>query len=314
MGYLLRDYDFLDILKKFRQLNYGWLSLALILLLSSHWVRAYRWKTMLEALGYKVSTRSTFYSLMVGYLINLLIPRMGEISRCGFLRKSDGVPFSKSFGTVVSERILDVLLLAASIMLMLFLESQKLYNYFYGIFLEKIESVNSLIIPAISLLIVGLLAAFVILKNLKKVIGENRFLKLKSKLRELIDGLLSIRKVKSPMAFVAQTLLIWIFYFLMTYIMIVAFPSTQNLGLLAGFTTFVIGGIGMAAPIQGGIGTYHLMTSGALAFYEIDKEAGITFATLVHAFFTITVLVIGAASLLLGSFKKRSDARPSGIS
>ena len=265
--------------------------------------RAYRWNLLLEPLGYKPPLQKTFYSLMTGYLANLAFPRLGEVTRCGSLSKAESIPFDELLGTVIVERVIDVLSLLVCILITTIIEFKRLGNFLRsGILdpiLHKLRVVLSfpIIIVAIVILIVFAFLFFQYLNKKKnKKQGKNKIANL---VKGIVAGIVSVRKLKRPWAFVFHSVFIWLLYYLSVYVALFALPSTSNLDLGAALFLLVAGGLGMSAPVQGGIGAYHLLVSQGLVLYGLTQQDGLAFATLLHGLQIVLIVLLGSISLLL---------------
>jgi len=294
-----RNQSFGSVFDKVKEANWYWMALSVVLSILALISRAMRWKQLIQSLGYEPRLKSTFNALMFGYLANLAIPRLGEVSRCGSLGKTEKIPFDKLFGTVILERLSDVLMLLLSIIVVAFLEFDHIGGFmnttFFIPLLEKMQSATSLIFTLIVLAIIGVFG----LVYLFKMQNAPAFI---VKARKLIkgfgEGFASIAKLENKLLFVGHTFFIWIMYWLMTYSCFFALNTTSGLDLMAGLFIMVIGGIGMTAPVQGGIGAYHLLVSKALLIYGLSEMDGIVFATLVHITQTLLLIVLGGASMI----------------
>jgi uncharacterized protein (TIRG00374 family) len=275
--------------------------------------RAYRWKLLIEPLGYSPLLKRTFYALMVGYFANLAFPRLGEITRCGSLNKTDSIPFGSLLGTVIVERTVDVISLLICIILTAIVEYKRLGNYLtYKIINPtvvklKYSLTSPIVIIAVILLIVfGFLTVRYLKKRDKKTgkeTGVSHFIK------ELIKGLKSITYLKRPWEFIFHSVLIWGLYFFGAYISFFALPTT-HLGLGAALFILTLGGLAMSAPVQGGIGVYHLLVSEGLMLYGLSYQDGLVFATLVHATQTAVFVLFGSISLFLLFLENKKSHKP----
>jgi hypothetical protein len=245
---------------------------------------------------------------MVGYFANLLVPRMGEVTRCAILKKTDNIPIPASLGNVISERILDLMILILIIVSTIVIEFSTLKDFIYDQFDAAYRSFNLqsfLIGFGLILLIFGIGGVFIIQKkSYIKSLGVYK--KIRPFAFELIGGLNSILKIKEKFKFFASTVIIWILYYSMSYIMVFSFPGTSGLGLAAGLSILMAGGLGMTAPVQGGIGTYHAFVSGVLLLYGISKEDGVLFATLLHTSQFISILFFGGLSFITSLFLNKN--------
>ncbi|AFK02004.1 hypothetical protein Emtol_0853 [Emticicia oligotrophica DSM 17448] len=298
--FTFKNIDLHTLWEKIKQADYRWVALSAVLALVAHWSRAYRWVLMLEPMGYRPSVFRTTLAVLVGYGANLIFPRAGEVARCGTLNKLEGIPFEKSFGAVIAERLIDVLVLLVLIFLNLILEFDRLKEVFFNFFGEKFK--NPLLIGAYAVIGILLLitAYFVFKKNQTKIEQNAFYQKIAKVIGGFASGFLSVRNLKNPTAFLFHTALIWVMYFIMTYVLFFALPETANLSPIAALTIFVMGTIGMAAPTQGGIGSYHFLVGSIVVLYGLSQQDGITLATFLHAMQgMVFVAIFGIIAFLL---------------
>jgi hypothetical protein len=301
--YLYKDIDFSDMLVRFRKADLRWVYLSVTLAILSHVLRAYRWNMLLEPMGYHLKTSRTFLAVMVGYLANFVVPRMGEISRCGILKNTDAVPVSKGIGSVVTERIIDLLCLITIIFITLILEFDRFSAFLIDLIAQKTEGIQAnyvtLLLLGFFVLAIGALIIYIIKINHHKLKSNLLYNKLIAFMRQLVEGIMSIRNLKKPALFWFATFFIWVLYYLMTYVVVFSLEETSNLGILAGFTMLVLGGIGMAAPVQGGIGAFHYLMSAGLLLYGVPENDGIFFAFLVHTTNSLAIMLVGIISFFI---------------
>lgn len=293
------------LLETWKAADKGWLIVMAVVAMISHLLRAERWRMLLEPSGYTTKLRDSFLSLMVGYLVNLVIPRGGEVSRCYNLYKLDNTPVEMSFGTVVVERIVDLVCLLSLIVLAFVVESDKLFAFMNTLPISIGGSSS-----AFTLLAIGIAALLVIALIVFWLIKRN------NKLRAFFartwqgfkDGFLSIFKLKNKGLFIFYSICIWALYFLMSYTVILAFPETRHLGVEAVLSLFAIGSIAMAAPLPGGTGSYHVLVPQGLVFlYAIPQPDAVAFTFIFHGWQTAILIAGGALSLIVTSIilKKR---------
>lgn len=289
-----------DYLKEAWQVaDKGWLLAMAVVALASHVIRAERWRMLMVPSGHHSKLSHSFYSLMVGYLVNLVIPRGGEVSRCYNLYKLDKTPVQISFGTVVSERVIDLICLLILIGISFAVEAEKLFSFIETLPIgagSESGGVSMVLIILGGLVVLGVIA-FLILRKNKKVreFAAKTYAGFK-------DGLLSVFRLKNKKLFITYSVLIWILYFLMSYTVVKAFPSTSGLGINAVLSLFAIGAIAMAAPLPGGTGAYHVLVPQGLVFlYNINKADAIAFTFVFHGWQTLIMIIGGAISLLITS-------------
>lgn len=307
MWYVFKDMDLAAMWAKFQNANHSWLILVAIFTIIAAWSRAYRWNMLLEPVGYKPSAFNSTVAVFTGYFANQLIPRAGEVTRCGTLNRLEKVPVNVSFGTVVAERVFDVVSLLLLIGLAFVLEFGRLSDFFMSLFGEKLGlgqeggSNRIVLLAGVGVIGIGLAVAawWFYRKNAERLRQNALFAKIEGFVLGLVDGLLSIRKLRSPMAFVFHTVLIWVMYFLSSYVCFFVLPESSGLSLLAGLTILIMGGLGMSAPVQGGIGPYHILVSSALVLYGLSKENGLALATYIHGTQMILMLILGGISFII---------------
>ncbi len=287
-----------------------WIALSLALSLLALFSRSYRWNLLIHPLGFRPKLINTFHSLMIGYFANLAIPRIGEISRCAALTKAENVPFEKLIGTVIAERISDVVMLMITILLVLSIEYDNLQGFLNEhFFLPAIVAFKNSALLFLVIAVLAITAFFVFIRQVRKNKKNPLLNKIKTITVGIVDGLKSIRTMNNRGEFLFHTIFIWLMYFLMTYVSFFALQSTAGLDMKAGVLIMVIGGIAMSAPVQGGIGTYHFLVSQALLLYGVVNADGIVFATMVHTWQIIMSVVFGLIGwLVIFVFQKKKVA------
>jgi len=295
------------------EVNYFWIVVSIFLGLLSHISRTLRWNLIIEPLGHKPRTLNTFLAVMIGYLMNLALPRMGEISRCGVLSRYEKIPFTKLIGTVVLERLIDVLVLLLLLVVVIITQFGKVVE-----FLNNNPEVQSRIGKIIHspILPISLVSIFLITWLTRhKIKGSGAVKKLIGILNQFAEGFKSIRNIQNKGAFIFHSFFIWLLYYLMFYCVFFSFEFTSNLTPLAGLTAFVFGSFGMIAPVQGGMGAWHFMVIEGLALYGVDKADGKVFALVAHGTTTIMLIIFGLISLLVLPFvNERIERREKAMS
>jgi glycosyltransferase 2 family protein len=314
MWYALRGISFGLVMEQLGEANYLWLALGLLLAVGSYLSRAYRWRMQFYPLGHQISLKSATTALMIGYLANLVLPRMGEVMRCSILRRNEGIPLEASFGTVITERIIDLMLLLSLIGLTLVIEFERLSGFFWGLFSERYTAVTAhmdqVYIAGAILLVLVLAGVFLLIRYLHKLREYALFNRITGVLRGLAAGVMSIQNIENKGAFLLHTGLIWGGYFLTTYLFLFTLPATATLGPAAALAIVAIGGLGMAAPVQGGIGVFHLLVSSSLLLYGLTKESGMAYALLLHTSQTLLVVLMGGISFLVSMAQPTFQAKP----
>lgn len=298
--FAFKNVDFTEFWHKAQLVNYWWVLASICLSYLSYVLRSYRWNLLLKPLGYThLTTNRTNVAVLIGYLANLAFPRLGEVTRCGILKRNENVAMASSFGSVITERIIDVITLLFLILFTLLIEYDTLITFFSDTF-SGIKNIEGLAWKAGIILVVALILAGVLVFVAIRMGG--RF---KALARQLLEGMLSLRKVQNFPAFIISTLLLWVVYYYMSYIIVFALPETSVLTWQAGVMLLVTSGIALAIPVQGGFGTYHTMVSGMLLFYGIDKTTGVFFATLLHTSQVIAIAVFGGVAVVVSLFLKK---------
>jgi len=255
---------------------------------------------LIRPMGYTVSLANAFLTLMLGYFANLGLPRIGEFLRPGALAKYENIPIEKLIGTVFVERVIDVLCLLGIIFLSLVLEfklisdfilsNQKISHFLSNIFTNPLFWIIS------AIAIVG----GIYLLRQPKVQKHPIFIKIKGLILGFLEGIKSIFKLKRPFLFISFSIIIWISYYLMTYLCFNAFIPTEHLGLKAGLIVFTLGTLGIVVPFPGGMGSYHFLLGEGLKIYGISAGDSFSFANII--FFSIQIfsnIFIGIIAIIL---------------
>jgi uncharacterized protein (TIRG00374 family) len=270
----------------FKEANYGWIFLGLFFGILSHLSRAYRWKFMLEPLGFKPKFVNSVLAVLVGYLVNLALPRAGEISRATVMANYEKIPFEKGFGTIVAERIADLIMMLAIVAITLFVQ----FDFIYELLTKNFDPTKIGI--ALAVLIIG----FYIFTTIVKKATSGFLLKIKTFVSGLLEGVTSIFKMKNKWAFIFHTVFIWTMYVAMFWATI---PAIEGLnvpfgGILIGF---IAGGFSIAAT-NGGIGLYPIAVAGALALFDVPTEPATAFGWIMWTAQTAMIVVFGGLAFL----------------
>lgn len=277
-----------EIKNHFRNANYGFVALSVIFGILSNLSRAYRWNFMLAPLGYKPKFKNNVMAVYITYLMNLFIPRSGEVSRALVINKYEDVPFDKAFGTIISERVADFIILLTLIAITLFLQ----FNLLAGYLSENINPLKVYIGVTVLIVLAGIL--FLYLKKSQSRLS----IKIWKFLTGLKEGILSIFKMRQKGAFIFHTLFIWVMYLAMFYTMVFALEETSTISLAAVITSFVVGSITIAFT-NGGFGSFPFFIAGVLLLFNVPETAGTAFGWLVWSSQTIVVILFGGLSFLL---------------
>lgn len=291
--------DIADIKLAFSETNYFYIVLSAFFGLLSHASRAWRWKYPLKELGYQPQFLNGFYTVMIGYFANMGIPRSGEIMRCGLMAKYENIPFNKLVGTVIAERVADLLILVSFIFLVIVLQFEKLSAYLVELGIMDKFSLQKMLIYFGILLIVGVAGLMILRKSNNKII-----LKIKGFLEGIFEGLKTIVTMKDKWLFIGHTIFIWLMYVVMFYVTFYSLPSIENVPFSGIITAFVIGGISITVT-NGGIGAYPLGMASVLALYGVAESTGYAFGWAVWTGQTAMLVLGGLASaILLPRFNK----------
>lgn len=304
--WVYKDFDFSRVGEVLEHgMNYWWMLLTLVFGVFSHVLRGWRWKQTLAPLGAYPKTSDCVNAIFVSYAANLVIPRVGEISRCGILSKYDNVSFSKSLGTVVTERLIDTLCVALITGLTLVLQ-MKVFKSFFAETGTDLSSVTHLFTTA-GFYIILLCAVGVIILLYYLLRTLSFFEKVKGVALNIWEGILSLKNVKNKPLFVLYTFLIWLFYFLQFYLSFYCFGFSSNLGIEAGLVMFVVGSIAVVVPTPNGAGPWHFAVISMMMLYGVSKtDAGI-FALLVHGIQTFLIILLGIYGVTALSFTNKKQ-------
>lgn len=294
----LSPQDKKDIVSSFRSANYWWVALSLVFGILSHFSRAYRWKYLFEPLGYKPRFANNFMTVLMAYLINLAMPRAGDVARGTAISRYEKIPFEKAMGTIVAERIADIILLFFIIGIAFISQAELIKSYLFK------DGTSSTIISIVLLIIIGI-TGLISLKLIQRA-KRGFLLKIKGFVNGLIEGVISIFKMKNKWLFIFHTIFIWVMYITMFYVVTFAFPETSNLPFSAIIVGFVVGGLSMALT-NGGLGTYPVFVAGALALYGVAENPANAFGWIMWTAQTLMVVVFGGLSMLFLPIYNRND-------
>jgi len=277
-------------------MNWWWMLLSLFFGIMSHVVRGIRWKMTLVALGESPRTSNCINAVFVSYAANLVLPRVGEVSRCGVLSKYDGISFSKSLGTVVSERMIDALCVALITAVAMFTQMSTFTNFFAATGTNISSFTDLLTSVQFYIVLVSIIGVIILLYFLVRTLSF--FEKVKGIALNIWAGIISLRRVKNMPLFILYTILIWGCYFLQFYITFYCFGFSAHLGILAGLVMFVGGTIAVIVPTPNGAGPWHFAVISMMVLYGVNQTDAGAFALIVHSIQTLLVIVLGVYGLL----------------
>ena len=290
LGILLIYYSYInttpleriEIYSSMKSADYKFVLLSICLGILSHLSRSIRWQSMLKPLGYKIKISNSIMSVLIAFLSNLGMPRSGEFLRASSLSYYEKIPFEKSFGTIVTERIIDVIILIGLLLCGVMISSK--------IGIPKLSISNELILSITSLITLLSIVYYVISKTNFK----NKF---KIFISGLKKGILSVSKINNKPLFVFHSLFIWICYFLMFYVVKFSLPETYDLGFEPLFIAFLAGAMAMALT-NGGIGVYPLAIAAVISQYEISYESALALGWIVWTSQTLMIITFGSLSFV----------------
>ena len=291
--WMYRDFDFSEIKRIFlHEMNVWWLGASLIPITLSHVLRGLRWLITLEPLGYRPKNGDSIDSIFVAYAANVLVPRVGEVSRCAVLTKYDKVPFSKALGTLVAERLVDMLLVLLFVGVMLLTQ----LPVFASLFAEtgtNSFSLGELLTAPKTYIILGVVAVGAVLLWLW-LRNTMLYAKMKQMVRGFVDGLLSLRTMQRKGLFALYTIGIWVGYFLEFYVAFFCFPFTAQLTVVQALVIFAAISLAIIIPTPNGAGPWHFVVISMMTLYGVSQTDASSFALIVHTFQTLGVIMLGA--------------------
>lgn len=307
-----RKLDLTQVWSDIENASYIWVLYSLVAVLLSHIVRSLRWNMLINSMGYKTRLWTTFYSLMIGYMANTAVPRMGEFARCGVLSKKEKIPFNALFGTVISERLLDMLMLLLIIFFVIFFQINLVGEYVSNTFSPILQNLSNnvwvIVLVAGGILVLFVVTIWLLYRYRASIKKLSFYGRIRLFLDGLWDGIKTVLKLKQKFLFVVYTILIWFLYAVMVYFPVKMLPETAFLNFGDALTLLGIGSLGIVAPVPGGIGAYHFIIKSLLhEVYGIDAVAAGSFAAITHAGQTLLNLGVGGFSYLMIMFLSKKQ-------
>lgn len=295
----LKGLDFKVIQKSLSKANYWWVAFAACFGIAAYWFRAIRWNLMLEPMGYNISNSNALWSISFGYLMNLTIPRSGEVARATALYGVEKVPVDQSFGTIILERVVDLVCMLCFLGLTLIFKGDVISSVYKN---SGADFNPNKIFFIIGILFVGAILFFIFKKRLAKVPVLDKIIKF---IDGILDGLTSIFKLKQKGKFILYTIGIWVSYYFAAYLVCFALPETSGFTFDDGFLILVVGTFGMIIPASGGIGAFNLaMKYGFMALFismgksgEVGGEVGLTYSFISLPLQIFIMLIMGLISI-----------------
>ncbi len=295
--------DWTELWSKIKNADYYWISLGMAIGIFSHYLRGLRAVLMYEPLGYKVPVKHSFYAVLIGYFINYIIPRAGELSRCAALYKTDDIPVNKSLGTVVAERAFDLLLLVFILSFTTLAQLDFIDEVATKLSSEPMRATEP---RSFYLSIKFMLLAFVVIVGSVFLLFRKLLLAVPLVKKVLVlakgfwEGIMTVRKIRKPSLFWIYSSGIWFGYLMMMYCCLKGMDATNELGMMACATVFALGCVGIVIPAPAaGAGTYHYFIILALSLYNVPREDALAYATLVHGAQMILLMLLGAISSVM---------------
>ncbi|MCK5781996.1 MAG: flippase-like domain-containing protein [Flavobacteriales bacterium] len=301
---VFKDADINQMMKDLAAADYKWILLSFVMGYAAYVSRGYRWLQLIEAMGYKAKPINAINSVSITYFTNLALPRAGEVARATSLNQSEGIPVDKLLGTIVIERIIDMLLLLTLMFLTVIVRFEDLISFFETALSQKEggDDEGMHMIKYFLILIVILLVVAYFLRN--RIKETNIYDKIKSFLIGLKEGIATIKHMKNKGMFIFHTLFIWFMYYLMVYVVFFAMPETSHLTISDGLFIMAVGALGMVAPVPGGLGAYHGAVMIGLGLLGIAPDTGRSFAIIVHTTQTLIALISGPIAIFMTSIAK----------
>ena len=314
----VKDADFDKIKIEFQNANYIWIVITIIPMLVSHLFRALRWNQLLETLDYKTKKAPTFYAILIGYFVNLAVPRLGEITRCGVVAKQYKMPVNSVIGTVIAERAFDMLSLIIIIFITIITQLNLLNDFLLGYYNKFIEPVFSKFYNGtnafyiIAGVLIGLfIAIYIIYRALLPLL---RKLKIFHKIIDLIKGfwvgIKTIKNVKNKKLFIFYSIAMWTLYATTMYISFMALNSTKHLSFIDAITLMSIGSIGALAPTPGGIGAYqYVLMFTMIGVFSIAKSSAFSYANIVYFTQWFMFIIFGGLSWIMLIISQKNELK-----
>lgn len=291
-----KDQDPVKLWNDIKSANFMWIGFAWIAGMLSNYSRAARWLIIAEPHGYKPKLSTSFHGVMVSYLVNFAIPRGGELTRAAMVSKVEKMPIGIVLGTVVAERVMDLIFMALIILLALTLQFDIITEFFVSSKNKPGEGGSKLWL-LILLGVLGILGVLFLIFR-KRLDHIPIFKRINGLYESFLDGIKGLTRIKKPIAFFVHSVVIWSCYYLMVFFCFYCIPQTSGLGAAAGLTVLVTSTLAVVLPSPGGVGTFHYFVPIALTLYGIGHDDGVTYATIAHAAQMLMFILFGSISLI----------------
>lgn len=300
--WIYRNFNFEEVSLAFKSMDMWWFWLSCVFGVLSHAIRGWRWNLTLAPLGYYPSSSNCVYSIFIAYAANLIVPRIGEVSRCIVLERYDKVPFAQSLGTLVSERLVDTLMVV--IITAIAVLSQ--WHVFYAFVADSGTSDSATVFSSIGRVAVFVLSAIAVGILLYLLLRRmSLWVKIRSFISRFWAGFTSLAKMRNLWLFIAETVAIWLCYFLQFYLCFFCFTFSADLSVAAALLLFVAGSIAVVVPTPNGAGPWHFCVMGIMMLYGVSSTNAGVFALIVHSLQTLLVALLGIVGLMMLQIKKQ---------
>ena len=303
--FVLKHADLDMMYNDLKSADYKWMILSFVMGYAAYISRGLRWLQLLEPMGYKPKAINAINSVAITYFTNLALPRAGEVARATSLNQSEGIPVDKLLGTIVIERIIDMIFLLSLMVLTVIIRYEDLISFFESALSQDESSTSSdgssFLIYFGATILVLLIIAFLLRNRIKETTIYD---KIRAFLSGIKEGIITVKHMKNKGIFIAHSFFIWIMYYLMVYVIFFAMPETNNLTISDGIFIMAVGSLGMIAPVPGGMGAYHGAVMLGLFLLGIPKEIGLSFAVIVHTTQTLVAIISGPIAIFMTSIAK----------
>lgn len=312
LGVFLIWYVFKDLTEKekeelysaFAKADYFWIILSVVFGVLSHVSRAIRWKYSIQPLGKTPGFWNSFFTVMIGYVANLALPRLGEVTRPALLGKYEGIPFNKLFGTIVAERVADLVILLLILASIVFIEVDKIKGLFLNLLGDNVGDVSaSKVITIVAVLVIGggVFFFFMLSKSTNPF-----FAKIRELFNGIFEGLISIVKMEKKFYFFLHTAFIWLMYIGMCYICFFSLEETSDVPFAGVVASFVMGSIAIVL-VQGGLGVFPIAIMETLVLYGVSKTSALALGWILWSSQTLMLIVVGVISIPLLKYVNRNN-------
>lgn len=310
MFWASKDLKLKDIILEASKMNYWFFFLSALITVAANYSRALRWRYLIEAFGHQIKTKNLFLSVMMMYLSNLIFPRSGEVTRCGTVYKYEKVPVKTLLGTVVIERLFDVISLLFLIVVLLIIQFDIVKRLYLGSQLPSmINSLSNNSLLLLSIFLSGALFLIIVYSLRQKIRRFAIIEKLFQIISEMRIGIIKVLKMNNMSRFFLQTLLMWIFYLGSIAVCFFAYPPTENLGFAAYFSVLIAGSLGMIAPTNGGIGAWHAMVILTLGIFGLSQTESVSIAHVAFGVNMLSIIISGAISFMILPYLNNNNSK-----